>query len=203
MAVDGTVEVFRDKAPDAVKQALWKDTLNLRDEVIHLQHVNQCLTHSENTVRQLQLENSRLRNMESALLERTQVAEWALRLATESRRQKDKEILQLREQNQALVHTVQQLRRHCWEKHCCHLDYSQSRAKDLTKDKTVAHQPTSHCSEKNEANPWPNRDEKGFALNCEQTKRVMDRTGDEDPDLHAQFKDRKAYVRFTTSRVDQ
>ncbi|KAL6489016.1 hypothetical protein MHYP_G00027570 [Metynnis hypsauchen] len=180
MAVDGTVEVFTDKEPDAVKQALWKDTLNLRGEVIHLQHVNQCLTHSENTVRHLQLENSRLRNMKSALLEQTQVAEWALRLATESRHQKDKEILQLREQNQALVHTVQQLRRHCLEKHCCHLDfYSQSRAKDLTKHKTVDHQPTPHCSEKNEANPWPNHDEKGFALKL-QTKKVLDRPGDED-----------------------
>ncbi|KAL7887014.1 hypothetical protein AOLI_G00047350 [Acnodon oligacanthus] len=110
----------------------------------------------------------------------SEVAEWALRLATESCHQKDKEILQLREQNQALAHTVQQLRRQRMEKHCCHLDnYSQNRAKDLTKHKTVDHQPTSHYSEKNEANPWPNRNEKGFTLNL-QTKKVLDRPDVED-----------------------
>ena len=59
------------------------------------------------------------------------------------------------------------------------------------------HQPTSHCSEKNEANSWPNRDERGFALNLEQTKRVLDRPADEDTvntNLQGQFKDRQKLI---------
>ncbi|KAI4895298.1 hypothetical protein NFI96_011138, partial [Prochilodus magdalenae] len=157
MEVDGTMKVIAEDAPDPVKQRLWKDILNLRDQLIHLQHVNQCLAHSENTVRQLQLENWRQRYMETALLKQIQVAEWALRLVTESHLQKDKEILQLGEQNRALVHTVQQLRRHCREKHCCQLDYgSQSRAVGLTK--LWANRPKPYCSEKHEDKPQPKHD---------------------------------------------
>lgn len=78
MAVRGFVEVSSEKAPDPVKQALWKDILNLRAEIIHLKLVNWCLAHSEYTVRQMQLESERLGGMVKGLLERAQVCSRSL-----------------------------------------------------------------------------------------------------------------------------
>lgn len=115
-----------------------------------------------------------------------QLAERAQRLARQSCYHRDLEILKLREQNQALVHIVQQLRQRCQEKQCYQLDNpSQCRGEDLTKDKSVNPGPAALCSEKYEAKPRPKYYEEG-------RKSVLDGLDDEhvpDSKLRVQLKD--------------